>query len=196
MYFEGKKLLSTITEFAKQNSEQDDIHGFPHIIRVYDLCQEFGEKLNANLKILLTAALLHDIGRKNEETTQNHAEISAEIARDYISSLGDNYSNIEIEQILHCIRAHSFSNNIPPNTLEAKILSDVDKLDALGAIGLYRTIGFTVKNKGGIEQVLNHLRKKIMNLHDKMHLKETRRLAKKRIQIIHEFYNKISIEIK
>ena len=178
-----------------ENSERDDIHGFPHVKRVYDLCLIFGKKLNAELKVLLTAALLHDIGRNNESIYRNHAEISAEMARNYLFSLKDQYSNEEIEKVLHCIRAHSFSNKISPSTLEAKILSDVDKLDALGAIGLYRTIGFAVNRKGGIDQVLNHLKEKIMDLPDKMHLKETRRLANKRIQIIYEFNDKISDEI-
>ncbi|MBY9004657.1 MAG: phosphohydrolase, partial [Candidatus Lokiarchaeota archaeon] len=86
---------------------------------------------------------------------------------------------------------HSFSNKIEPLTLEAKILSDMDKLDALGAVGLYRTIGFTIRNKGGIKQVINHLETKILNLKNHMYLEITREIAEERIEIIQGFYNKI-----
>ena len=74
-----------------------------------------------------------------------------------------------INDIILCIRAHSFSNNITPKTLEAEILSDVDKLDALGAIGIYRTIGFTIKKQGGIKQVIEHLENKILKLPDQLY---------------------------
>jgi uncharacterized protein len=196
MFFESNNLLNTIKEFVKQNSEQDDIHGFPHIIRVYDLCQKIGENLDANLKILSTAALLHDIGRKNQNVNLNHADISAEIARDYLYSLGDHYSNKEIEKILHCIRAHSFSNKLPPNSLEAKILSDVDKLDALGAIGLYRTIGFTIKKEGGLKEIIKHLEDKILDLPNLIYLDISKRMAEKRKKIIYEFYEEVITESK
>ena len=196
MFFESKNLLITIKEFVKQNSEQDDIHGFPHIMRVYGLCQKIGEKLHANLKILNTAALLHDIGRKNENDNLNHAEISAEIALDYLYSLGDHFSNNEIEKILHCIKAHSFSNELLPNSLEAKILSDIDKLDALGAIGLYRTIGFTIKKEGGLKEVIRHLEDKILNLPDLLYLDISKIIAEKRKKIIQEFYEEITDESK
>ena len=81
-------------------------------------------------------------------------------------------------------------------TLEAKILSDADKLDALGAIGLYRTIGFTIKNGGGIEQVINHLENKILHLKDKLHLDESKKIAEQRYNIIADFYTKIKEQIK
>ncbi|GAH41189.1 unnamed protein product, partial [marine sediment metagenome] len=79
-------------------------------------------------------------------------------------------------------------------TLEAKILSDADKLDALGAIGLYRTIIFTLRNKGGIEQVINHLENKILKLKDGLYLEVSKQIAEERSKIIIDFYNKIREE--
>ena len=83
-----------------------------------------------------------------------------------------------------------------PKTLEAKILFDADKLDALGAIGLYRTIGFTIKNFGGIEQVLNHLENKILQLKDLVYLDCSKQIAEKRHELILDFYNQIKREVK
>ncbi len=189
------KNLSLIRDFAFLNSEKDDIHGFSHVKRVYDLCLKLGKKLNANLSVLQIAALLHDIGRTHEKNItnniKNHAELSAEIASEFLQSQAFSLSQEEHERIIHCIRSHSFSNNSNPQTLEAKILSDADKLDALGAIGLYRTIGFTIQNHGGIDQVINHLENKIMKLKDLLYLDISKRIAEERQQIILNFYNQI-----
>ena len=61
------KMLSIVKEFAIKNSEKNDIHGFDHVNRVYQLSSTIGEKLNADLKILKISALLHDIGRIQEK---------------------------------------------------------------------------------------------------------------------------------
>jgi uncharacterized protein len=157
-----------------------------------------GKKLNANLKVLTIAALLHDIGRIKEDkdaNKRNHAEISAESVQLFLKSNPFNLSNDQINNIIHCIRAHSFSNIVIPKTLEAKILSDADKLDAIGAIGLYRTIGFTVKNKGDLNQVIQHLDDKIRKLSDLLYLKYSKKIAEKRRKIIEDFYKEIKTEI-
>ncbi len=189
-----KGVVSLVRKYAIEHSGKDDIHGYSHTERVYELSLQIGKKLDVNLLILEIAALLHDIGRKNKnETTssKNHAELSAEMASNFLNSYDFKLSQEEVDNIIHCIRAHSFSNNIVPETLEAKILSDADKLDALGAIGIYRTIAFTLKKQGGIPQVIEHLEKKILKLKDLLHLDITRKMAEDRQQIILDFYNKI-----
>ena len=189
------KTLSLIKDFAISNSEKDDIHGFPHVERVYNLCLKLGKKLNANLRILQIAALLHDIGRSHEKihikNKKNHAELSAEFAHKFLQSQGFSLSQEEHKNIIHCIRSHSFSSNSNPQTLEAEILSDVDKLDALGAIGLYRTIGFTIKKNGDLNQVIEHIENKILKLKDLMNLDISKKIAEDRELIIYNFYKKI-----
>ncbi|NVM36351.1 MAG: phosphohydrolase, partial [Candidatus Lokiarchaeota archaeon] len=76
-----------------------------------------------------------------------------------------------------------------------KLLSDADKLDALGAIGLYRTIGFTVRNQGNIGDVIKHLEEKIIKLKDRLFLDISKRIAEKRQKIILDFYKEIKDEI-
>lgn len=192
-----KNLISIVMKFAFDYSEKDDIHGFSHVERVFNLCLQLGKELNANLLVLKIAALLHDIGRskKNESSlNKNHAELSAEKASKFLVSDDFNLSQKDFENIIHSIKAHSFSNVIAPKTLEAKILSDADKLDALGAIGLYRTIGFTIKNQGGIDQVIEHLENKIMRLKDQLYLELSENIAEERQRIILDFYNEIKTE--
>jgi len=156
-----------------------------------------GTALNANLLIIKIAALLHDVGRIHEKKndTKNHAEISAEMAEKFLQKTNFDINLDDIENILHSIRAHSFSNKIKPKTLEAKILSDADKLDALGAIGLYRTIIYSFKLKnGGIEKVIEHLENKILKLKEMIYLDYSKQIAEKRHKIILDFYNQIKKE--
>ncbi len=197
MIMNEQEILSNVKQFAIGNTSKDDIHGLPHIMRVLNLCLNLGKNLSANLFILEISALLHDIGREGENRAiyyKNHAEISAEMALDFLKSKDFQIPQEELDNIIHCIKAHSFSNNIVPETLEAKILSDADKLDALGAIGLYRTIGFAVKTQGGINQVIEHLENKIMKLKTQMNLRVTKKIAEERHQIILDFYTKIRNE--
>ena len=187
------EILSAVRTFAYNNSENDDLHGFKHVERVLNLCVQIGTALKANLLTIKIAALLHDVGRIHEKknNAKNHAEISAEMAEKFLQKTNFNISIDDIENIIHSIRAHSFSNKIKPKTLEAKILSDADKLDALGAIGLYRTISFTAKNGGGINQVIEHLDEKILKLDRLLFLDISKEIAEERTQIIQDFYNMI-----
>jgi uncharacterized protein len=192
-----KDTFRIVRDFAKKLSDSEDIHGFPHVKRVFNLCIYIGTKLNANLTILKIAAFLHDIGRnikKNDNLKENHAEISANLALSLLKSQDFDLSEQEIMNIIHCIKSHSFSNKKEPKTLEAQILSDADKLDAIGAIGLYRTIGFTIKNNGDLNNVIQHIEEKIINLKDMLLLDISKKIAEKRHKIILDFYNQIKFE--
>ena len=189
----NNEILSKVRTFAYNNSEKNDIHGFTHVERVLKLSSEIGTALNANLPVIKIAALLHDVGRylKKDDEVRNHAEVSAEIAENFIIKNNFNITIKDVENILHCIRAHSFSNDLKPKTLEAKILSDADKLDALGAIGLYRTIGVTILRNGGLDEVIEHLENKILKLKNQLFLDISKEIANSRENLIIDFYNKI-----
>ena len=189
----SNEILLKVRTFAYNVSEKNDIHGFKHVERVLKLSSEIGAVLNANLLVIKIAALLHDVGRylKKEDEVKNHAEISAEIAENFIIKNKFNIANEDIENIVHCIRSHSFSNDLKPKTLEAKILFDSDKLDALGAIGIYRTIGFTISRNGDLNDVIEHLENKILKLKNRLFLDISKEIAKSREKLIINFYNKI-----
>jgi len=189
-------ILSKVRTFAYNNSEKNAIHGCKHVERVLKLSSEIGAVLNANLPVIKIAALLHDVGRslKKEDEVKNHAEISAELAENFLLKHNFDITIEDVENILHCIRAHSFSNDLEPKTLEAKILSDADKLDALGAIGLYRTIGFTISRNRGLDDVIEHLENKILKLKNRLYLDISKEIAKSREKLIIKFYNAIKEE--
>ena len=107
------------------------------------MAMAIGKKMQANLLIVGTSALLHDIGRKAETESKGalcHAEHSAVLARPELARLG--YDEDDINHICHCISSHRFRKGSPPQTIEAKILFDADKLDSIGAIGIGRAFLF------------------------------------------------------
>lgn len=118
-------------------------HGPDHSERVLHNAITIGEKMGGRIEILAAAALLHDIGRKEESQSQGkicHAQRGAELAAPLLRDL--TYTEADIETICHCIRAHRFRGTTQPASLEARILFDADKLDSIGAIGIGRAFLF------------------------------------------------------
>jgi len=118
-------------------------HGPDHSERVFRTAMTIGWQMGAGLAVLAPAALLHDIGRKEESLSRGrvcHAKLGAEKAAPLLRNLG--YLESEIEAICHCIRTHRFRSGLRPVSLEAEILYDADKLDSIGAIGIGRAFLF------------------------------------------------------
>ena len=123
--------------------DDDPVHGFSHILRVYRLCEQIGSKENADLRILRAAALLHDV-EGDVDLRQGHHVAAADFAEKVLRDEG--WEESDIQAVAHCIRAHRFRNEDEnPTTLEAMILYDADKLDAIGAVGVARAVGYAVR---------------------------------------------------
>ena len=128
-------------------------HDINHALRVYDFCRQLakGEK-DINLEVLQLAALLHDIGglRELKDKTGKvcHARESAKMAQKILKNL--KYPQEKIDKVIHCILSHRHRTGVKPETKEAKILFDADKLDALGALGVARAYIWIGKNNAKI----------------------------------------------
>lgn len=120
--------------------EQDPAHDACHLLRVWRNAVAIAREEGGDLKILAAATILHDcvnIPKTSPERSQASRR-SAEKARDLLAWQG--WDTGEIEAACHAIAAHSFSARITPETLEARILQDADRLEALGAIGIARCL--------------------------------------------------------
>jgi uncharacterized protein len=154
-------------------------HGFDHTERVVRLCERIGPLEGADMAILIPAALFHDIARPlEEETGVPHEEEGARIAESYLRSI--RYPEDRIAGIVHAIRAHRYSTGIAPETLEAQVLSDVDNLDAMGAVGIARTFIRAGEHGGGIADATAHFHDKLLNLRDRMYTETGRSIAEER----------------
>ena len=118
-------------------------HSWDHTLRVHKLCIRIGKEEGADLDILEMASYLHDIGRPVQDRSKGticHAEEGAKIAAELLD--GFDMDDKTRSNIIHAIRTHRFRGTNKPETLEAKVLFDADKLDAIGAIGIGRTFQF------------------------------------------------------
>ncbi|MHA1577775.1 MAG: HD domain-containing protein [Candidatus Thorarchaeota archaeon] len=179
--------------FSKDTSK--GAHAYDHTKRVYKLAMHIGEIVGANPRILGAASLLHDIGRNQEVVTgKSHSILSGEMGMKKLQEVG--YSADEIEQVVSSIRTHRYSEDIEPVSLEGEVLSDADKLDAMGAIGVFRGIAHASITGSGIEGFLAHADEKLLKLRDLMHTKEGARLAKIRHSNLESFIDQLAKEMQ
>jgi uncharacterized protein len=187
-------------------------HDYQHVLRVYNLAKRIGEEEKADVFVLEAAALLHDLGRAEEarDPTIDHAQRSAEMAREILERMG--FQEEKIEAILYAIRVHRYREGIVPETKEAKILQDADKLDALGAVGIMRCFSFggahgrgeydpadpLCKKKKTLEEdkySVDHFYQKLFKLKDTLHTSTAKRMAEGREKIMRLFLEELEKEI-
>lgn len=187
-------------------------HDWDHTQRVYNLCLRIGKTEKADTEILEIAALLHDIGRGHQDECKGavcHAEKGAELARKLLSEAG--MQKEKIDRIIHCIEAHRFRGKKIPETIEAKILFDADKLDSIGAVGIGRDflfageIGAKLHNKNvDIKKTKPYTKEdtayreylvKLRKVKDRMLTKVGKRLARGRHKFMVEFFDRMNKEM-
>ncbi|MFB6346216.1 MAG: HD domain-containing protein [bacterium] len=204
-------LADQVRTRAKQYFDQvPPSHDWYHVERVTRLAVDLADFENANTRVIEISALLHDIGRAREDRgdINNHAEWGAREAGQILAEfdLDDTFK----EAVQHCIRSHRYSTSPAPETLEAKVLSDADNLDALGAVGIARTFAHSGEENRVLADPdnlpeedttsagrtgLNHLAKKILSLKERMYTNTARLLASKRQEIVADFVNQMRSEI-
>ncbi len=111
-------------------------HDFDHVLRVTMLAERIARAEGADLVVVCTAALLHDIGESRDR--EQHHRVGAALARDL---LRDQPAAL-VDAVAHAIEAHRFRTSPDPQTLEAQVVFDADKLDTLGAIGVARACAY------------------------------------------------------
>ena len=138
-------------EFARTfYDDSDPVHDFDHVLRVLALARRIGQAEGADMAVVETAVLLHDIERAGEDQqahvhnveTADHALLAADHARTILSRLDPPATPEFCDAVAHAIAAHRFRNAVEPQTLEAKVVFDADKLDAIGAIGVARAYAY------------------------------------------------------
>ncbi len=135
--------MPTIEEARRFYPDDDPVHGFSHILRVYRLCERIGRQENADLTIVRAAALLHDV-EGDVDVREEHHLAAARFAEKTLIKEG--WSEEAIKAVVHCIRAHRFRDDSEkPQTLEAQVLFDADKIDAIGAVGVARAVAYAVR---------------------------------------------------
>lgn len=203
-----EKLKNQVRKSAEKN---DPAHDFEHIMRVYNNSKRLARKEHANQRLVLAAALLHDIVSypKSDPRSKNSSAQSAKKAAEILSRYG--YTDKEIKIISDAIRDHSFSRGAVPETPTGKILQDADRLDAIGAIGIARA--FSVGGSEGrrfysnedpfcrtrkpddASWTLDHFYRKLLLLEKRMNTKSARQEARRRTRTMKQFLGELKTEI-
>ncbi len=187
----------------------DPAHDFSHIMRVFNLARVIGEKENARMEILLPAALLHDVGCTPKMLGGDSNKASIEIATGFLEK--EKFSSKDIGDIVYAVEVHGFSKHVEPDTLEARVLQDADRLDALGAVGIART--FQVGGSLGRPMYhprdpfcmtrepddrkwnLDHFTRKLLTLETGMHTDTAREMAQERTLVLKKYLEDLRSEI-
>jgi len=177
------------------------------------LALHIGKKENANLEIIELASLLHDIAREEQNKSKGlicHAEKGAIFAREILEKY--NFNKEKIDSICHCIERHRFRKGEAPESLEAKILFDADKLDSIGAVGLGRAFQFAgevgaklhnssvdiekTKEYSEDDTAYREFSVKLKKIKDSMFTSEGKRIAEGRHNFMISFFDRLEKEIK
>ena len=199
--------------------DNDAVHGFDHILRVLRMAERLADEEGADVEIVRAAALLHDAQEPRESENEpgslraEHHLSSADLARKILSAYG--WEAGRIAAVQHCIRAHRFRDGRePPQTLEAKILFDADKLDAIGAIGVARAIAYATqagepffapaseefskngqKQAGEAHSAYHEYLFKLRKLSERLYTVAARRMGEDRHQVMTVYFEHLAAEM-
>jgi len=208
--------MPTIDQARRWYTHADPVHDFEHILRVLALAERIGRAENADLDILRAAALLHDAdGAAPDDGAgrATHHLNSAEFAREVLKAEG--WPADRIAAVQHCIRAHRFRGGDAPQTLEARIMFDSDKLDVLGAIGVARVVAYAAlagepltgepsagfiaageKEPGEPHTPYHEFLFKLSKIKDRLHTPTARAIAAERHRYLADYFDRLVLEIK
>ena len=208
--------MPTIDQAHHWYPDLDPVHGFDHVLRVYRMAERLALVEGADVEIVHAAALLHDAEGSatagGEIGRSNHHHASSEFARQILEA--ENWPPERIAAVQHCIRAHRFRDNSePPQSLEAKILFDADKLDVIGAIGIVRTVAFDIvvgqpvysepsqlflstgeKEPGEPHSSYHEYLFKLSHIKERLFTATARAIAEERHQFMAEFFTRLAAE--
>ncbi len=219
---ERNPVLRAICDRVRRIPPVDAGHDFGHVLRVANqavailsfetLEAESRPATAAEIDAVLAAALLHDCVPvpKNSPLRKESARLCSEKAREWLLELG--WTPAEwIDPIAQAILDHSYSAGRTPETPIGKALQDADRLEALGALGLYRTIATGV-SMGALlfdpedpwserrelddrRFTVDHFFTKLLKLPATFQTRAAREEAEKRAQFLREFLSELRREL-
>lgn len=205
------KFEQRMTDILEKQLQLDPAHDVLHVKRVVNVAKKIAEIEKASLEVVIPAAWLHDYVNipKDDPRRKIASKLSAEEAINYLKEI--QYPATFYPGIYHAIEAHSYSAELNPETLEAKIVQDADRLDSLGAIGIARCFVVAGKMNRRIYNsedplclvgppddarfTIDHFRRKILKLAEGMNTGFAKKEGLKRHEIISNFLNQLLGEV-
>ncbi|MGQ0428617.1 MAG: HD domain-containing protein [Gammaproteobacteria bacterium] len=197
--------------FLDGHADPDPGHGVVHLRRVVGTALQLAREEGARFEVVLPAAWLHDCVNvtKDSPDRPRASRIAAEHAVKFLREAG--YAPEFLDGIAHAIEAHSYSAGIAPRTVEARVVQDADRLDALGAIGVARCIAVGAVLGRPLYQPddpfcdarepddrgasVDHFYVKLLKLAGTMQTEAGRREARRRTEFLESFLSQLRTEI-
>ncbi|MGF1759223.1 HD domain-containing protein [Photobacterium sagamiensis] len=207
-----ERIEQYLKEYVQQMMTTDPAHDLSHIERVVLAAKQFAHQESAKLEVIIPAAWLHDCVSLAKDHPQRHcaSRLAAKEAIRFLRSV--DYPEQYYAEIEHAIEAHSYSANISVRTLEAAIVQDADRIDALGAIGIARCIQVGTSFKASLYSdedpfcetrtyndklfTVDHFYTKLFKLQDTMNTPAARQEALKRTEYMKGFLTQLRHEIQ
>ena len=189
----------------------DASHDIGHFRRVWRNVEAIQAVEGGDLEILVAAAWLHDLVNppKDSPDRKRASQLSAEAAAPALRDLG--FPEAKVAPVQHAILTHSFSAGIPPETREAMILQDADRLDAIGAIGVARCFYVAGRMDSALFDpddpdandrplndtlyALDHFKLKLFPIVQTLKTDAARKIAEKRVATMNAFVTELLAEI-
>ncbi|MGE0614149.1 MAG: HD domain-containing protein [Bacteriovoracia bacterium] len=189
----------------------DPSHDLAHLSRVVRVAREICALEGARWEVVLPASYFHDfvLVEKNDPRRREASRLSATAATQWLREQG--YPEPILPEVAHAIEAHSYSAGIPPRTLEAKIVQDADRLDALGSIGVMRAFSmggrlnrpfYSVRDPFCVnrapndgEFTLDHFYAKLLKLEASLQTDSAREIAGTRMRFMRDFLAQLAREV-
>ena len=205
-----QKLLPLVKPYYQ--TSHDPAHDWPHIGRVAATALTIGKKENANIECLLAAVYCHDLVNlpKDHPDRKEASTLTTQEAEKHLRLSG--FTDTEISLIKQAVVEHSFSKGLKPSSLEAAILQDSDRLDALGAIGILRCAAVNTQMKSSFYEpqdplaearelddkkyMIDHYFTKLFKLPELMNTDAGKREGEARVEFMRDFLQKFIGEIR
>jgi uncharacterized protein len=179
----------------------DSTHDFDHVLRVYHLAERIGQAESADRVVLRTATLLHDIARPDQDSGRvpDHAVEGARRAQEILDGQPPEF----VEAVAYAIKTHRFRADHPPQTLEAQILYDADKLDAIGAVGIARAFAYGAHRGQRLwaepdaneHTAMKEFAVKLSKVKESLFTETARAIARERHTFMVEFFQRMAAEV-
>jgi uncharacterized protein len=186
-------------------------HDALHVERVMASARRIAAAEGADSDVCVTAALLHELFNypKSHPDSSRSGDVCADHATALLREHG--FDAAFTERVAYCIRVHSFSRGILPETREAKVLQDADRLDAIGAIGIARCFATSAEMKRPFyapedpfcrarspddkQWGIDHFYKKLLRIGDGLHTATARAMAAERIAFMRAYLDQLEREV-
>jgi uncharacterized protein len=203
--------LISIEEARQHYRGSDAVHDFDHVLRVLALAERLAPAEGADEEIVRAAVLLHDVARdeRGEARGVDHAQAGAERARLLLAGQPAE----RVEAVAQAIAAHRFRRGPAPDTPEARVLHDADKLDAIGALGVARAFAFGGRagqrlwaevppgyGEGevarGEHTPVHEYHMKLTRIQDRLLTEGARQIARERHAFMVAFFERLELEVR